>query len=59
MNTITIDQIPGYAAQVWNGWIWITGATEHKWSKAETQDACEKIVIEACQRLGIDGALED
>lgn len=54
----TVDEIPGYASAVWGGYVWMTdGGVEHRWSKRETQEECEAVVLEACQRLGVEAAL--
>ncbi len=56
---LTLDQIPGCASLVSGGWVWMTGlSTEHSWSKRRDRAACEVAVLEACQRLGIEAALD-
>lgn len=53
-----LEGIPGRASQVWGGWVWMTGSTEHAWSKREYRADCEDTVIEVVGRLGIDNALD-
>ena len=57
MNTIDLDDVPGYASQVWAGWVWMTGSDEHAWSKRPTREQCEQVVRDAVERLGVEGAL--
>lgn len=53
-----IDEVPGYAYAVWGGYVWMTdGGVEHRWSKRATREECEAVVLEACQRLGVEEAL--
>jgi len=55
----SVDEIPGSARAVWGGWLWIApGEREQPWTKRATRDECEAVTLEACQRLGIAGALE-
>lgn len=58
MQTMKLDDVPGYAAQVYGGWVWMTGTTEHRWTKAATREACEAATLEGCKRLGIKSALD-
>lgn len=54
----TVDEIPGCASHVWGGYVWMTdGGVEHRWSKRATREECEAVVLEACQRLGVEAAL--
>lgn len=56
---VPLDKIPGDARQVYGGWIWVTpGEIEHGWTKRRTADGCEAAVLEACDRLGVNVALE-
>lgn len=57
-NTInSINDVPGYAANVWGGFIWIDGdGQEQRWSKRATKEQCESTVLEACNRLGVEAA---
>ena len=60
MNTTTELDIPGFAQQVWGGWVWVTdNHIEHRWSKRPTQEQCEQVVREVVDRLGIEGAFAD
>ena len=52
-----LADVPGYAAQVWGGWVWIddTGA-EQRWSKRSTKEGCWRVVAETVDRIGIEAA---
>lgn len=57
MSTYTLDQIPGYASPIWCGYIWIDeDGNEQRWSKRPTLAECESVVLETCNRIGIDAA---
>ena len=60
MNDLTLDKIPGYASNVWGGFIWIDGdGNEHRWSKRATQAECEAVVLDVCRRRGIESAFSE
>lgn len=56
LSPSTIDQIPGSARSVWGGFVWVVDGAEQRWSKRETREACEDVVLKACQYHGIDAA---
>lgn len=57
VKTTTLDQIPGYASNVWGGYVWIDGnGNEQRWSKRATQSDCESVVLETCNRIGTESA---
>ena len=59
MNDLTLENIPGYASNVWGGFVWIDeNGNEQRWSKRATQEECEAVVLETCARLGIEAAFE-
>lgn len=45
---------PGYASQVWSGWVWIVGSDELRYSKRATRGECIAAVREAYRRCGMD-----
>ncbi len=50
---------PGYAKEVWGGWVWVVGfSNEQRWSKRSTRHECERVVYEVVERLGIEEAFE-
>lgn len=53
------DRIPGYARQVYSGYIWADGSHEMQWSRRSTREACEQVVLEVIERLGIEDAFDD
>lgn len=54
---ITLEDVPGYASAVWGGFVWIDGdGEEQRWSKRASQGECEAVVLEVCNRLGIEEA---
>jgi hypothetical protein len=53
------DRIPGYARQVYSGYIWADGSHEMQWSRRSTREACEQVVLEVVERLGIEAAFDD
>jgi len=55
-RAVLLNSAPGYAAQVWGGWVWIAGSNEMRWSKRTTRAACERAVEQAIDRVGIDRA---
>jgi hypothetical protein len=58
-KTIRFEDIPGHPQQVWGGWVWVErGGIEHAWTKRATEYDCKVAMLEACYRLGIDGALD-
>ena len=54
-----VANYPGYAAQVYGGWVWRVGSNEQRWSKRLTQHECERVVYEVVERLGIEVAFDD
>ena len=51
---LSIEDVPGYAAIVWGGYLWINSAgNEQFWTKRPTKEQCESVTLEACQRLGL------
>lgn len=60
MSDLTLEKIPGYASNVWGGFIWIDGdGNEQPWSKRATKDECEAVVLDVCQRRGIEAAFAE
>ena len=53
-----VANYPGYAAQVYGGWVWRVGSNEQRWSKRLTQHECERVVYEVVERLGIEDAFD-
>ena len=53
-----VANYPGYAAQVYGGWVWRVGSNEQRWSKRLTQHECERVVYEVAERLGIEDAFD-
>ena len=53
------DRIPGYARQVYSGYIWADGSHEMPWSRRSTREGCERVVLEVVERLGIEVAFDD
>lgn len=52
-----IEHVPGYAAEVWGGFVWVDGdGNEQRWSKRSTLGECEATALETCNRLGIEEA---
>lgn len=51
--------IPGAAYEVWAGWVWIVDGRELRWTKRPTRSECEAVLIEVCERLGVEAALAD
>lgn len=52
-----LDTIPGYAAEVFGGFVWITeDGVEQRWSKRATRAECERVVVETVDRLGVESA---
>ena len=59
MNTKinTIDDVPGYASNVWGGFVWIDGdGNEQRWSKRASREECEATVLSTVERLGVEEA---
>lgn len=51
--------IPGAAHAVYAGWVWIVDGRELRWTKRPTRPECEAVLMEVCQRLGVESALAD
>lgn len=52
------DRIPGYARQVYSGWVWAIGSNEMQWSRRSTREECERVVYEVVERMGIENAFD-
>ena len=52
-------RIDGYARQVHSGFIWAIGSHEMQWSRRSTREACEQVVLEVVERMGIEAAFDD
>lgn len=53
------EEITGYASSVWGGYVWIDGnGNEQHWSKRATKEECEAVVVETCNRLGVEAAFD-
>lgn len=51
-----IEDVPGYAQNVWGGFVWSVDGEEQRWSKRATQEECERVVLETVNRLGVEEA---
>lgn len=51
--------IPGAAYQVWADWVWIVDGRELAFTKRPSQSECEAVMVDACQRLGLEAVLID
>lgn len=58
-----VEDFPGYAQQVYNGWVWVTrergNTIEYGWSRGSTMEECIKKVEDAVRVHGINGAFHD
>lgn len=60
MKLNSISDVPGYASNVWGGFVWIDNeGQEQRWSKRASREECESVVLEVVNRLGIDAAFAD
>jgi hypothetical protein len=55
----SIVDAPGYAAQVYGGWVWTVGSEELRYSKRPTRAECIASVREAYRRCGADAFTND
>lgn len=55
---MNIEDISGYAGEVWGGWLWVVNGQEQRWSKRPTQAECKKVVCEVVERLGEEDAFD-
>jgi hypothetical protein len=58
-RTLTTDDLPGCATQVYSGWVWMIDSTELRWSKSTTREACEAVVLDVARRQGLDALTND